>query len=686
MLHYYCFAHEPIRFALDPRVVVVEMGPRGASKVEATNQVVHAYDLVEDLAKDHCWLGGSLGSFAVLRHLAQVGASPTDRVCISHYRRFLSPEQHGQDAASEPGIRTISTADCAVLNPYSLAESHALPILTSQPWTGGFGVGLSVRDQYARAHYLEDLDRYIALAVELGIVDQGKVAQYLDAPVFIPGGIEFSMCPVSIYVDIIQKIEKLNRAYLARFETAHRSDYQDRFLCYCNERLGSFFLSEAVLDLDAPEGDCAGYMHIVTPTQAIEPGIWQPQSAAQKTQRILTGRTCVLHVGMPQTGATSLQFALQDYDDGQSISAGHMMPNGYPVNNALIAGALEQHEIDACLDFVDRLGQTDLDTRYHGCAWALNDLRRDLGHHPHRDGIRDGLVAWLSAHSTPRVLFSAPALFNMPSVMGQLSAWLGALFDDVQVIAYVSPPETRFGSALADAVSAVEFSQSRWLWKQPIEGISIGGDRFIAASKAQFGPANVRVVPYDRATLIGHDITHDFCARFDLDIEKAKALNVPHGLSAEATAILATYVAYARADPLPARSFGNRMALHKVLESFGEKVFLLNEAGGGVGNDYVRITTRQDILDFGAEQIESFRQHLASQWSLQLPKSVNSSRVLGQYLDELMRSKLRAKITPVLPQGFDPDRYIWKNRDVALAGISAEKHFLRHGYFEGRQT
>jgi hypothetical protein len=276
MLHYYCLAHEPLRFPPDPRIIVVNLGRKGARLAPDDNTTLHAYDLVDDLAHLHRWLGGSLGNFAVLQHLKDTGAAPTDRVCISHYRRFLSPVKFGVESLAEPEIRAISTAACARLDVYDSASNHPEPFLTAQPWNHGFGEGLSLRDQYARVHHLPDLERYTELAIELGATDPTSIKNAFDGKKFFPGGIEFTMCPVSVYLDRVGCLERLCRAYLERYNPVRRSDYQDRFLCYCNERLGSMFLEAELGLIGASKANCYGFMHTVSDTQEIEPGNWQP--------------------------------------------------------------------------------------------------------------------------------------------------------------------------------------------------------------------------------------------------------------------------------------------------------------------------------------------------------------------------------------------------------------------------
>ncbi|WP_131802299.1 hypothetical protein [Yoonia tamlensis] len=611
----------------------------------------------------------------------------------------MSPQKLGPDSHSEPGICAISSSDADDIDPYLIADNHPHAFLTAAPWADGFREGLSIRAQYARAHYAQDLDRYIALATELGLVEADEISQYLDNGHFIPGGIEFCMCPVSTYVDYVSKIETLNRAYLSRYQPVHRSDYQDRFLCYCNERLGSYFLMKLLQAMPDQGNDCAGYMHLVTATKAITPGDWRPEPVTAHAQPAQTGRTCVIHVALAHAGTAGLQFALRNYDDGQSISAGNMVAPGYPSNKELLAGALEQHEIDACLDFVDRLGRSDLDPRYHACAWVLNDLRRDMGQHPQRDDIRAKVSSWISAQATSRVIFSSPEWHCAPFALKRLSAWLATLFDDIEIIAYGQPFEDDFAATLAAGLTSVPRAQLRQFWRQPLERMPIDSSSVVATIQKCFAASKVTVVTCHPMALIGNDIVHDFCARTGLDVQKLDAMPDSTCLSAQATAVLAVFAEHTNDDPDSDTVLGNRMALHKVLESFGSHEFLPSKtlvasAAKKHPTSHARtrktgqptVSTKQDILDYAEQQIEQLRVHLEKHWSLRLPKHLKTHKDLGLYLDRLMHSDLKSQISPILPQNFDPDRYLRLNKDVAKANVDPAAHFLKHGYYEGRRS
>jgi hypothetical protein len=42
-------------------------------------------------------------------------------------------------------------------------------------------------------------------------------------------------------------------------------------------------------------------------------------------------------------------------------------------------------------------------------------------------------------------------------------------------------------------------------------------------------------------------------------------------------------------------------------------------------------------------------------------------------------------LPPTLPGGFSPARYLKLNPDVAAAGVDPAKHYLEHGFQEGRR-
>lgn len=703
MLHYYCFAHERPRFALDPRITIVELGERGAAQIDDRNPMVHAYDLVPDLAESHVWLGGSLGNFAVLQHLKRAGAAATDRVCISHYRRFLSPGMHGVSLPGEPGICNVSPEECQALDPYRLCLDYPGAYLTSQPWTDGFGEGMSVRDQYARAHYVDDLDRYMQLAQNLGIIESAAANSFLNGQAFIPGGIEFSMCPVATYTRVVGKIEALNRTYLARYEMHHRSAYQDRFLCYCNERLGSLLLAEVLKEASTGDVPTSGYMHIVSQSKRVQPGGWAPETRNQSAHLAATKTTCILHVGIAGAGGNTIRSGLRDYADDGTVFAGYALPKGYPSNNELIACALEQHEIDACLDYADRGGKSALEAQYHRCAWALQNLRGEIGKHPNRDEISARLTDWVAQTDPARVVFSTDSLDCIPFAIPRLIDWLSARFAQVQVIAYWPPLLSLLTAGLEHRLCAQSLAQLRFNWSRPLRSILKEATEELVQFQRHLGEDSVIVVaaPLDDPT--GRKLVNDFLQRVGLKEASLAAVMPQRAITAEALAILAAYAEQVASLAPEEAPLASLMALQTLLSDFGERVFvpnseLLRQALADVPNDVefplhvapltqgdVSVATKSDILDFAEVQIDALRAHMANRWAYKLPRHIKTRQALGSHLHAFLKSNIQSRIKPKVPTGFDAARYLALNADVRQAGLMAERHFLKLGYFEGRR-
>jgi hypothetical protein len=58
----------------------------------------------------------------------------------------------------------------------------------------------------------------------------------------------------------------------------------------------------------------------------------------------------------------------------------------------------------------------------------------------------------------------------------------------------------------------------------------------------------------------------------------------------------------------------------------------------------------------------------------------------GVFIGKVIRpARPTAQALRGLPVGFDPSAYIEANPDVAAAGMSAEEHYKRFGWHEGRR-
>lgn len=96
-------------------------------------------------------------------------------------------------------------------------------------------------EQYVREHHVEDLLRFTAVTVELGVIDKAEVRFFLEEDNFVPGGVELGVFPVPFWLRSIGSIEAVIRECV-RAHPALRDGYQARAWAFCSERLGSYLL------------------------------------------------------------------------------------------------------------------------------------------------------------------------------------------------------------------------------------------------------------------------------------------------------------------------------------------------------------------------------------------------------------------------------------------------------------
>ncbi|SDF48018.1 hypothetical protein [Klenkia brasiliensis] len=229
-MRYFSVAYRPLAWPLPRFVEAVSISPVDEG--------------VQDLgAHAPQWVGTDpqLGEYATLFALRRVleeepAASPDEMVGISHYRRFAVtlPAR----VSSRRG-EAIKPADFA-----KLSRDRFLPppgtILHPEP----FPVPPSLVAQYGRFHPVRDLLRFMALAIELQVVEDHEVAAWLGGDVLVPAA-SVGVFPRSWWIATMTDLERVASAFL---ETAAepREGYNRRAPAFCLERLHSLLLVKLV--------------------------------------------------------------------------------------------------------------------------------------------------------------------------------------------------------------------------------------------------------------------------------------------------------------------------------------------------------------------------------------------------------------------------------------------------------
>lgn len=239
-LVYACLTHVPLWLGFPAFVTPLYMGA-----AQGPGQL-NLRDLVPEWEPHHPVLGGLVGTFALRRHVLGQRAQ-VERVGLCQYRKFISRERfHPVPAPTYPGMDVVPL-DVLVRQDFArLMDPGDLRFLVSRPlqFTEGSQPRLRKLDilaQYGRAHRVEDLLRFAAAAVDLGVLQPEELTSFFGQTDFVPGGLELGVYEVDFWLRSVEQLESVVRACIER-QPAHREGYQTRAWAFCAERLGSYLL------------------------------------------------------------------------------------------------------------------------------------------------------------------------------------------------------------------------------------------------------------------------------------------------------------------------------------------------------------------------------------------------------------------------------------------------------------
>jgi hypothetical protein len=228
-LVYCCLTHIPLWVDFPSYVVPIYMG-----EAQAPGRLN-----VRDLAPewDPYWpvVGSQVGTFAIRNYIAK-NFPHAKRVGICQYRKFVSRPRVGVSAENYPVMDVISKTRIGSL-PLGEIMSPLGPLLIGRP--ARFDAGSGTYDylhQFAGAHFVEDLLRFTAEAVELGVLPGNQVHPFFSENIFFPGGAELGIFPIDFWISAVDAIEKVTRA------VREISRPRPRPWGFCIERLGSWML------------------------------------------------------------------------------------------------------------------------------------------------------------------------------------------------------------------------------------------------------------------------------------------------------------------------------------------------------------------------------------------------------------------------------------------------------------
>ena len=176
-------------------------------------------------------------------------------------------DSHG-DHSNTVNRPSWDATSAAQIDYTALMANIQTPYLLAQP----FRVG-NLYQQFASAHKIPDLLRYVAIAVELGVMTAEESSIFFADDILIPCGVECGIFPTDVFLTIIEKLERVCLTFLRSHMPSSFDSYYRRALDFCNERLGSFLLKKVLFSsMQKVPAQYFGYMHTIGDPQKYVPG------------------------------------------------------------------------------------------------------------------------------------------------------------------------------------------------------------------------------------------------------------------------------------------------------------------------------------------------------------------------------------------------------------------------------
>lgn len=245
---------------------VVWAGNRPIPQALFRYNVLALSDVSPRLNDLHPVLNGSCGPFFLLEIRNEL--SGLDFVGIMQYRKVIANQ-----AIGIPAKNLVGTTICEAGSLQRLLPRICWPtrgnLLLSRPTRVD-----SVLNQYASFSPVEDLLRYVAIAVELGVLSGEEVSAFMNIPQIIPGGLEFGIFPPQFLFGMLDRVHRVAERFLER-DAQQREGYEARAISFCGERLGSYLLLKTIHKTfgTRPPRDIFGWMVSVGSGDTYIPGV-----------------------------------------------------------------------------------------------------------------------------------------------------------------------------------------------------------------------------------------------------------------------------------------------------------------------------------------------------------------------------------------------------------------------------
>ena len=245
---------------------VVWAGDRPIPETLFAHNVLALSDVSPRLNSLHPVFNGSCGPFFLLEMHHEL--SSLDFVGMVQFRKLIANKAIGVPAKNFPGMTICEAGPLNDSLPgicWPISGNFLLPRPTK--------VG-SVLSQFASFHPVEDLLRYVAVALEHGVLSGREVSAFMNSSRIFPGGLEFGIFPPGFLFGMLKEVCGVAERYLEK-DARQREGYNARAISFCGERLGSYLLMRKLYKTFGaqPPKDIFGYMVTVGPGDMYVPGV-----------------------------------------------------------------------------------------------------------------------------------------------------------------------------------------------------------------------------------------------------------------------------------------------------------------------------------------------------------------------------------------------------------------------------
>ena len=266
MIRTFCIAHKKIVIPLPNEIEIIWLGEKSYAQNylnDINNKTHYISDISNDLDSWHNFLGGSSGTFAAEKILSESSDAwnNDDYISILQYRKFISPFPIGIASNNYPGMYITHPANINEIDIPDIQGQAENDFLLSQPVNIG-----GIYTNYSACHFSSDLLHYLAITIELNIISQKDSIEFISFPILIPGGAEFGIYPIPVFIDIMKKLRQVCMEFLKHHRPVSTKIEQRRALAFCNERLGSYLLYKHLQEryTGILPINIFGYMHTVS--------------------------------------------------------------------------------------------------------------------------------------------------------------------------------------------------------------------------------------------------------------------------------------------------------------------------------------------------------------------------------------------------------------------------------------